>query len=54
MCSSSDILVYVIGVYFYLVPKLVERFKGEFATDGSEIGSFEEGVIIIYIARNGR
>ena len=41
MCSSSDILVYVIGVYFYLVPKLVECFGGGFYMDGSEVGSLK-------------
>ena len=33
---------------------LVQRFEGGFATDGSEIGSLEEGILVIYIARHVR
>ena len=42
MCFSSEVLVDRLGVCFYLVPKLVERFEGGFATDGSEVGSLEK------------
>ena len=45
MCSSSDIRVDRIGVCLDLVSKLVERFKGGFATDGSEVSSLEEGIL---------
>ena len=54
MCSSSDILVNGIGVCFYLISKLVERFEGGFYTDGSEVSSFEEGVFVVNIDRHGR
>ena len=53
MCSSSNILVDRPGVGFNLVLKLVERFESGFATDGSEVGSLEEGVLVIYITRHG-
>ena len=54
MCSSSEILVDGLGVCFYLVPKLVESFEGGFATDGSEVGSLEKGVLVINFACHGR
>ena len=40
-------------MFFNYVPKLVERFKSGFATDVSEVGLIEEGVLVIYIAHNG-
>ena len=52
MCSSSNILVERLGVYFNLVPKLGGRFKGGFATDGIEVGSLEEGFLVVYIDFN--
>ena len=54
MCSSSDILLDNLGVSFYLILKLVERFEGGFAADGSEVGSIKEGVLVVNIARHGR
>ena len=38
---------------FNIVPNLVDCFKGEFATDGSEFGLLEYGVLVIYIACHG-
>ena len=46
-------LVDGLGVCFNLVSKLVERFEGGFATDGSEVGSLEEGDLVINISRHG-
>ena len=47
MCSSSDIGIDSLRVGFNLVLKLVERFEGGFATDGSEVISLKEGVFVI-------
>ena len=47
MCSSSDIGTDSLCVGFNLVLKLVERFEGGLATDGSEAISLEEGVFVI-------
>ena len=52
MCSSSEILVDILGVCFYIYPKHVDRFKGGFVMDGSEVGSIKEGVLVIYIDRH--
>ena len=41
-------------VFFYLVPKLVERSKGGIATDGSDVGSIEKGFLIINVTHHGR
>ena len=53
MFSSSDILLDGLGVCFYLVPNLVESFEGGFATDGSEVGSLEKGVLVSSVAWHG-
>ena len=34
--------------------ELVEHFEGGFATDGSEVGSLKEGVLVINIVRHSR
>ena len=52
MCSSSDIGVDRLGVFVDLVPKLVDRFEGGFATNGSEGSFLKEGVLIIHRARH--
>ena len=53
MCSSSKIGVDGLGICLDLVLKLVERFEGGFATDGSEVSSLEKGVLVINVARHG-
>ena len=47
ICSSSKIGVDRFRVVLDLVSKLVESFEGRFATDWSEVGSLEEGVLVI-------
>ena len=54
MRSSSDIGLERLGVCLDLVSKRVESFEGGFATDGSDVGLLEEGVIVVYIACHGR
>ena len=54
MCSSSEVGLYGLDVGFYSVSKLVERFEGGFATDGSEVASLEECVFVVNISRHGR
>ena len=53
MCSSSEIVVYGLGICLDLVSKLVESFEGGFDTDGSEVISLEKVVLVINIARHG-
>ena len=53
MCSSSDIGVDGIGVFLDLFSKFVERFEGGFTTNGSEVRSLKNGVLVINVARNG-
>ena len=53
MCSSSKIRVDDLGVFFYFISELVERFKGGFATNGSEVGSLEDDFFVVNIARHG-
>ena len=53
MCSSSDIGVDGLVVCLHLVSKLVEHFEGGFATDGSDISSLENGVLVINVACHG-
>ena len=53
MCSSSKIGVDGLGVCLDLVSKLVECFGGWFFTDGSEVSSHKEGVLLINRARHG-
>ena len=52
MRSSSEIGVYGLGVCLDLISKIVERFKGGFATDGSEVSSLEEGILVMDRARH--
>ena len=47
MCSSYEILLYRLGVCFYLVPNIVERSEGGFATDGSAVVLLKEIVFVI-------
>ena len=47
MCSSSEIEVDRFRVGLDFVSKLVEFFKGGFATDWSGVFLLEEGVIVI-------
>ena len=47
--SSSEIWLDGLGVFFYLIPKLVESFEGGFATDGSEVGVLEKSVLVINV-----
>ena len=49
MSSPSDIVVDRFRVGLDFVLKLVESFEGCFATDWSEVGSLEEGVLVIDI-----
>ena len=53
MCSSSGIGVDGLGVCVDLVLKLVERFEGGFAMDGSEVRSLGKGVLVINVAHHG-
>ena len=53
MCSSSDIGVYGLDVCLDIVSKLVENFKGGFATDGSDVISPKKGVLEMNVARHG-
>ena len=47
MCSTYKVEVNVFGVFLDLVLKLVERFEVGFATDGSEVSSLKEGVLVV-------
>ena len=53
MFFFSDIVLERLGVYLVLVSNIVERFGGMFATDGSEVSSLEEGVVVIHIYCHG-
>ena len=53
MRSSSNIGVDGLGIFLDLVFKLVERFKGGFSTDGSDVSFLEKGVLVINVARHG-
>ena len=53
MYSSSDIGVGGLRVGINLVSNIVENFEGGFATDGSEVSSLKEGVLVIDRACNG-
>ena len=52
MCSYSNIGVDGLGFCNDLESKIVERFEGGFATDGSEFRSLEKGVLVINIAHH--
>ena len=54
MCSSSEIGVDGLGVCIDLVLKPVECFEGDFDTDGSEVSSIKEGVLVVNTACHGR
>ena len=54
LCSSSDIEIDSLGVGLNLVSRLVERFEGGFATDGSEFSLLEDGVLVMNIYHHGR
>ena len=47
MCSSSKIVLDGFRVCLDFISKLVDHFKGGFATDWSEFGLLEYGVLII-------
>ena len=51
--SSSDIGVDGLGVFLYLISNLVERFKGSFAMDGSEVRLLEKGDLVINFSHHG-
>ena len=53
MCYSSKIGLDGLGVCLDIVLKLMERFEGGFAMDGSEVILLEEGVLVINRARHG-
>ena len=53
ICSYSKIWVEGLGVCFNFISKLVDRLKGGFATNESEVGSLKEGVFVINIDRHG-
>ena len=52
MCSSSKIGDDGLEVCLDIFSKLVERFEGGFAMDGSEVRSTEKGVLVINVACN--
>ena len=47
MWSSSEIGVYRLVVCLDIFLKLVGRFEGDFATDGSYVSLIEEGVLLV-------
>ena len=53
MCSSSEIGIDGLSICLDLFLEIVERFKGEFAMDGSDVSSLEEGVLVINKAHHG-
>ena len=53
MCSFNEIEADSPRVELDLVSKLVERFKGGFATDWSEVFLFEDGVLVTDRALHG-
>ena len=53
MCSSSEIGVDRLGFCLDLISKLVERFEGGFAIDGSDVSSLEKDVLVINVACRG-
>ena len=50
---SSESGVDGLDICLDIVSKLVERFEVGFTTDGSEVSSLEEGVLLINRARHG-
>ena len=53
MWYSSDIEVNRLDICLDLVLKIVEHFKGGFATDGIEVSLLENGVLVTNSACHG-
>ena len=53
MCSSSEIGVDGLGFFLNLILKIVERFEGGFAMNGSKANSLKYSVLVINRPRHG-